>query len=1545
MKRTVLLLFLITNAVMGWASAPDTTNYHLKKDSASSIVSRLGDDTPSKDSTFIIPARAETAPLFETPDILADDIAPVENDSIQRYIDLARAVLAQVKKTQNFIKTIDANTNFKLPVGISKTIGGLTYEIGIHAVRLKPSYAELDVFMRFVLPQDTSKVLTFMAKGIKLSNKGGIIGDAKLMLLSDNAINFSGNKVQLMIKGKQGGTYVTMDCDGFKEMGLDADVIFSRDLLLPENLNGTVQPVGHVTASFKTVISNWNDLVVQLTMPDFQVTGLNDVGFSIRDAVFDFSDLRNAPNVKFPQGYTSTQMLPDNQNLWRGIYIRQLSVRLPNQFSKKNESGRTTFDGYDLIIDQMGFTGTVVGKNLIGLNNGDMNGWAYSLDSLGVEIQANQLVEAGFKGKVVIPVADAQKPFLYKAIINTGGNYLFNVQTASDLSFPLWQAGKVEIYKASYLEVKVQDGQFLPKANLHGRMSIQAKLSESGKGVELANIRFENLQIQSVRPYIQVGVFSFGSELLEQKMANFPVSISEIGARNISETELALDFRLKVNIQSAFAADAGLSVIGAMDSHKQWGYKDIEVHDISIDADIGAVKLNGKLIFYRNDKMYGDGFNGVLNAEFATMVKVKASAIFGNVNGERYWYADAMAEFKPGIPIVPGGVQITGFGGGAYYGMKMDNAGVGSDLGKTASGVVYIPDNKSGLGIKASIAIAAAAEEAFNAGATIEVLFYRGGGVRYISLMGNAFIATPPMADKLGKLKEATGKLMATMKKVESKFDKATMGLVEYAKTDESIIQQIHGAIGKEAGEKGAISAKLFIYYDFENRVLHGNFNVGINAAGGIIKGGGEAVLHFAPSEWYVYIGTPDNRFNLGIGIGPIRAQADAYFMVGTKIPGSPPPPAAVVKILGGGDYNYMKDLNAIGTGAGFAFGTSFSITTGDLQFLIFYARFDAGAGFDIMLKNYGDARCEGSGNRIGINGWYANGQAYAYFDGSVGIKVDLWFVSGKFEILSIGAAALLQAKLPNPTWFRGVVGGHFSILGGAVSGSCRFQVTLGSECKIIQKQENILKKIAVISQLTPAQGEKEVNVFSTPQAVFNMPVEKVFSLTEKGKQRSFRIKLDQFKFTDAVKQINGSLTWNDNKDVVAFNSIDVLPPKKDIKGFVQVSFEEQLNGAWTPVFFEGKKVFETSEVTFTTGTAPDNIPLSNVEYSYPVVNQLNYYKDETREGYIKLKKGQPYLFEPNPQWKQVGRMSSLAGGKSEFAISYSNLTVNYSTPADIQTNRLYSFELVNVPAQKAGAVDRNVSEVKNKVEVGGETTNTEIKTKKAEGSIAELQEKAIFSSYFKSSSYPSLSSKISGLNFSQGWTWAIQTGVNELGTTSYGPEFFDAFDFVGSTYDQDKLVQFEADVTGNNWYENFVYPLVYEGYPLNSKVVIRNRTKDVLGLPPLKSIYMRQSPSQRLLTNESILAGSDVSVQPVAMGVIYNLPLEMYRDYLDLQATVANLSVSESTTRTNKLLLEPFPVLRQGSYKINLKHTLPGTKKVTSVNPYTINYNIVFVK
>ena len=1473
------------------------------------------------------------------------------DDSIRAIIDKATAIFAKIEKAKNFITNLNKTTGFELPVGISKSVGGLTYTIGIEAIRLKPSYAEIDAYMQFEIPQNGKK-LTFMVSGIKFSKSGGIIGDAKLSLVGDYAINFNGDKGQLVLKGGKGGTggtFVRMDCDGFREMGLDAEVRFSRDLLLPEDINGVVK-AGNVTAAFQSTISNWNDLLVQISLPNFQVAGLTGFGFTINEAVFDFSDTRNAPSVVFPKGYSS-ESDPSLANLWRGIYMRQLSVRLPSHFKNK-QSTRTSLTATDLLIDHQGVSGMFVGKNLLPLNNGDMNGWAFSVDSLAVSLMANQIQQAGFKGNIVVPVSDKQNAFKYAASFGANNQYLFDITSTKDMKFNIFQTSKVEIYKGSTLEIKIDNGQFLPKAILNGKMDITAKLSEGGQAVQLADIKFENLQIQSVQPYIKVGNFSFGSEAAKQAMAGFPIHIVNISMKNITSDQVGLSFDLKLNLvgesAGAFAADAGLTIIGQLgnaDGNQSWSFKEIQVRNIDIDIDQGdAFKFKGSLAFYRQDPIYGDGFNGSIKATFLSKVTVNASAIFGNLKGERYWYADAMAKFTPGLPFFPG-VGFYGFGGGAFYRMKMD-ANNTSPIGKTASGVSYTPALDNGLALKAIVYLGSMpSEKAFSADVTFEVAFFKGGGIHTISMTGNAFIATPEgLSSSLDKLKSTVGKMRVNLPKLEQTLNSRTGGMISRITPKEvDNVKAIQGDIGAAAGDKGGISAHVYISYDFENNTLHGNFDTKINIAAGVISGGGDAVLHFAPQEWYVYVGTPDQRFTISIGIGPIRANSSSYFMVGTTIPGSPPPPPEVSQILGGMDLDYMKDLNAIGNGAGFAFGAAMSIKTGDITFLIFYANFSAGAGFDIMVKDYGNTYCEGSSSRIGINGWYANGQAYAYFTGKIGIKVDLFLSTIRVDILSIGAAAILQAKLPNPIWMRGAVGGYFSVLGGAVSGQCSFQVTLGNECKLVKKSsDSQLSNLAVISQLTPGVGETEVNVFNTPQAVFNLAINKEFSLGDDKTYQTYRINLNNFSLTSDGNPIQGTLQWNDTHTVAAFNTLDVLPPKKQIKFSVQVGFEKQVNGSWQKVLQNGLPIIEKQELTFSTGAAPDYIPLTNVDYSYPVIGQLNFYKDEASVGYIKLKKGQPYLFDPGAEWIQVGRYRDVSGSKTQFDFTYnsSNAILNFSIPnSSLKTGLVYSMELANVPKSQQGTIDRNVSTVTSQVNVAGQSANTEVKTQQAQGSITQLQEKTIFSAYIRSSKYNTLSDKVAAQNLA-----TVLRGIRILWRVHFLQgsyeidEPYDKAELYGTSFTGFKpLVSFEADLSDNRYYNQLAFPIIYDGYPLDGDITIKNRAPENLGVPPVRAVTIIQSPDNLELNQ------NDPQYQPMpsTQYYFYDLPNYMSYDFRDIQSQVANRYLSKTTTypRMEKILWSQFPIMLKGDYKVNVRYTLPNQQNINSSKQLTL-YN-----
>ncbi|MEO0555182.1 MAG: hypothetical protein AAF149_18380 [Bacteroidota bacterium] len=1554
MKKTLLTycLLLLTFTPL-WATAG--TGEGEKKDKASKETASVPTPVPAALATrqfAELEHYFEEEAVVDEPEFLPE--GPVFSndpiDSAKYFVAKAQEAIEQVRSLRKFIGYLDGESLLDLPVGIHKEIGGHAYDIAITDIRLKPQYAELEVYMQFTVPQN-GKVLTFRGTGIKFTKAGGIVGDAALELVTDYTINLDGDKSQIVLKGGGNsvsgtGTFAKFDCSGFLEMGLDAQVKFSRDLLVPEDVNGNPTN-GNVEASFGTVIKSWNDLIVQIDMPAFQVTSLEGVGITVRDAVFDFSDHRNAPAVKFPEGYQSPAILSGTPNLWRGFYLRELSVRLPQQFEKQGSTARTSFAAYDVLIDNMGFSGLLEGKALINTGEGNMSGWSYSLDSLGIALEANQIKQAGFNGDLVIPIANEQRPFEYTALINPGNEYIFNVEAAEDMQFDVFKTSSVEIYEASYLEIKVAEGKFRPKANLHGRMDINAPMSEgsSSQSAQLAAITFENLQLQTVKPYLQVGDFSFGSEAAEQAMANFPVSINNIGLRTVSETEVGLDFNLIVNLNESFGGEAGLTILGNLSDNgegQRWRYKKLQVNDISVDIDQGAFKFYGRLQFFRDDDVYGNGFNGVIDATFNPGIKVQATAIFGAVNGTRFWYADALASFPTAIPVVPP-FGINGFGGGAYYHMKMDNEGIGSDYGRTASGTVYVPDGNAGLGLKATIAFATVGSESvINGDATYEMAFYTGGGLRSITFTGNMFIVTPPIGgEMLARMEEKTQKMVEVVEKYENSM---AAGILP---DDPQTIKEIHGQIGAAAGKRGSISAHVKIVLDFENRSLHANMEMYVNVAGGIIKGvgpggrAGWAVLHYGPDDWYFYLGTPEDRIGVSAGVGPIRAELTSYFMVGTKIPGSPPPPEIVSDILGGIDLDYMADENALGLGKGIGFGSAFSVDTGDLTFLIFYARFQAGLGFDIMLKNYGDnVRCKGRSDPLGINGWYANGQAYAYFDGKIGIRIRIFGKRRKIEILSIGAAAVLQAKLPNPFWMRGIVGGRFRVLGGLVKGNCRFEVTIGEECEIIGG--SALQGVDVIAEVTPNDGQREVDVFSTPQVVFNMPVEKEFELIDVDDvKKKFRIKLDEFKLVSNGYTIPGDLEWNTDKDVVVFNAFDVFPSEEDVNVSAQVSFEEYTSGRWVPVFIDGKKYVEASNTKFTSGKAPDHIPVNNIEYSYPVLSQLNFYKDEYPSGYIKLKRGQPYLFEEDPdQWEQVGRLTNSSGAQSFFDYSYStgDREVRFNLPENLQKGTIYALELVNLPAGDQGAIDRNVSARTSKLANEGGKIDTEITTKEAEGTISELQEQSIFGSYIRTSKFSTLREKLNTADMSQQWRWPIRSGVHELGKSIKAAELFDNAELNGPN-GQAPMIQYEAVLTNNRYFDEYMYPITYQGYPLQGKFRVNWREEQPMGVPPARAVFIRQHPNTDLILTESDIASGQVITSGLSAAFIYNLSHYYQQDLSNLQNQVANYYADSGNVsqRLQFLLTSPFPRILGGPYDVKVRYVLPGKNIVASEQMVTI--------
>ena len=1491
----------------------DSTVVKVAKVAASNLAVKTFRDFESLKTYDELPKRLQKASLkaveegfkFKTEDSLVN----------KEWLQKANNTFATIDETLNYVDELSEDVLAELPVAIRpKKINNVMYTVGVAKAVFKPAYTELTLFLKI----DTSKgTLILGAKDVKLSHEGGIVGEAKLSLISQFTLNFDKGKVIATLKGsfENPETYALIDCRGFKELGISADILFSQGLIHPVDAQGKAIG-GYVSSSFKTVVSDWNDIVVNISLPEFGVKGLKGTTFRLNTAVLDFSDLRN--DSALPSAYLS-KYYSEQPELWRGVYIKTLEVILPREFKKKNQDQRITFGASNLIIDSQGITGQFYAENLISIDEGSASKWQFSLDRFSVDIEVSTLKEAEFNGQVLLPVAEKDR-LDYQALIQPD-EYTLSVRPTDSLDFDVWNANVV-LKRESFIELKVKDGKFLPKANLTGRINIASGLGKDGNAsktkntVDFKGIKFQNLLLQTESPKLSVDYFGYKGN---QKLANFPVVINEIGLEaplGGNYVNLIFDFNINLSSESDGANGAGAKLVIEGQFEEQNGrdrfqFKGIDLERISIAMDVAGTQLKGAIFIFEDDPTYGTGFAGAVGAKFKTGFKleVEAKALFGRTADFRYWFADAQAVSPVGIPIFAG-FSLNTFGGGIYNHMKMvgvNSKGVNNahnSIGASSSGVIYAPDGASGMGMKAMVGITTInSQDLFHASLEFGMTYRRLGGLRDIYFKGRGELVSVIPADfssiVLGKLNEII---------------------------DDDVL-----TLPNPPPAGGAISADVFIGYDFVNDIFQATSELYVNY--GIIKGvgaqgrAGWLDFYSAPNDWHILVGTPNDPIGMEINIGIIKKKTKSYFMTGKNIPGSPPPPPIVAKILGleANALDYTRDLNSLESGNGMAFGSHISVDTGDLSFLIFYARFQAGMGFDIMLKDYGDAYCKGSTEQIGLNGWYANGQAYAYLQGELGLRFKLFGSRKKIPIIRGGAAVLVQARLPNPVWVRGYVGGHYNLLGGLIKGKFRFKLELGEKCEIVGGSP--IDGIVVIGSMTPKTDSDDVDVFAAPQVVFNMPLNKVFEIPDDTGDRKYKIILDKFEVTQNAQAITGKIEWNTTNDVAVFYSHEILPPNKKIKVHVQLHFEEYINNRWEIIKEDGKVSLETKEIVFTTGEAPTTIPLQNIEYMYPVVDQQNFYREEYNTGYVKLKRGQNYLFEAAPDWTKMIRFTSEQGTAIEktFVYNVGAKQLTFNIPENLEGETSYTSTINLVP--KATSIDANVTQKATTTQLGNSDENTLTVTQKeaTETKIAE-NERKLLEFVFRTSLFKTFDKKMKAMKESDVLYRRITFpyGLTLVSKIEY-LEAFDLLELKGNGQTRNKpLIQARA-VLDDSYFTNIIKPLLYQNYPLNGGITVTRNTDEV-GVPPIEAV---QPVSWYLTYLENGHTADINEYNPYR----YNLTDYYHQDYEDLRYQLIN---SENYVNGGgALVTEPFPYMRKGKYKTELKYVLPGQTHPNTTHRY----------
>lgn len=750
---------------------------------------------------------------------------------------------------------------------------------------------------------------------------------------------------------------------------------------------------------------------------------------------------------------------------------------------------------------------------------------------------------------------------------------------------------------------------------------------------------------------------------------------------------------------------------------------------------------------------FGSGFQGAatLVAKLGKVdIAANAVAQFGkSSSGKNYFYVDMMTAFGKGIPLIPP-LSLFGAGGGASYGMSYDfdnhtfpsnpGSGVGLGPGQTMTGMTYTVDESKGLGLNLKFLAATDPQvDKFNTLLTAAINFQKERGVDNITVNGE----------------------MAMMAAPKNNF-----------------------IIDREAPIWGQVTVVM----SPTDNTLEAKFVAEIKD--GDLNGNAYGHMYFSNNDWFVKVGRHE-QFTEGVkwddGIpGPVNITygdnlaLKAYFQMGKGIDPMPDPPREVTNEIGLG--NILERESNYGTGQGIAFGASLRAEAGFNAFA--YGHIKVLAGFDFNLQKYKGLLCEGSG-AIGIDGWYAGGQAYVYVDGSVGLKIR----RREFDLASLSLVALAQIKTPNPTYGRGSGKVKYRFLGGLIKGSKNFNFEFGGECNIYRESGTSLLNNALITLINPQDNEMNVDVDVKPSVEFGYPLDKIISKedisSDSDNTVEYEVKLTKltFKGFDSNGEkydIPFTQEWDDHRKKLIINPNQFLWPNDSFEIIAEAVAYEDNVAIHTEV---DTSIFYTNE-GFING-----MPLTNIKAGFPIPGQYNYYLQEVTTGqdedanYLDFEKYAPGTFANNTVYCFLKSDENTIHSYSQCTYNPSRNRLTFNMDRNLQLRKNYQLVFVSI---------KNIGLFYPSLELA--------KEKLANGEI-------LLSYFFRTAPYHTFKETIAAIE-----SHANDKFRNDLKLSVNLDEIdicFDQFEIYGGD-GFDPLVDLRSNLEANQWYRDLIYPMIY---------------------------------------------------------------------------------------------------------------------------------------
>jgi hypothetical protein len=1051
------------------------------------VFGEISQNSGFNDAFGVLPAGT---PLVNSAKTFLEDKAKAEK--IYDYVNSPLAIAGQLISDQPVT----------LPFGLSKEVDNFPSTIAFTDMIFTPQRATLNAIAVVRWEYDGKKeFLGFTGRDFCMNEKGlaGASNGFALELVGDIPIPINDSLI-IKIIGKKGlnpsshCTRIEWDCKGLKDIALVASMSLPRSIFIPENSDNTRASEGQVTGTVEVNISSIHNFLLSFSFDkSFQFNVLPDFSFAARNVTLDMSDFVNPVGIQFPNG---PDFHGERSMAWRGIYIGNADIKLPEAFSNKNNPGtRLGFNAQNLLIDRSGFTANVGVNNILGISDGEVGGWKFSIDRVAIDIVSNNLNSCSLTGKVGVPLftGEIEYTMALSPNLNLDSTKMnFVLSPDQELSMDAWFA-KVTLDNSSTIKLEgaVSDiNSWKISSNFNGALSLGADEMAGIKNVRLGSLPFEGLTLTS--SVTNLDDFTFNLDKLggikmnrviqanatppsntppeppaeipsdeDQEMAGFPIGITDFGLDYFRDktcmfelpgipldvTRIGIKFKLNLNLsegegdkKNGLSGSCGLGLYAYMKKDGDFlsfTPAGLNVDTIKIDLEVGGVAtVRGAILFMANDPVFGNGFQGMAEAHFVPEFSGSVSAIFGEKDGERYFMFDAQIGFSPGIPIdfTVGAIFANSFGGGIWYKMKMTPGSPANAAAKLTLGRSY---------------------------------------------SGNSFV--PDKTKSLG----FEARLGLTGPPGTPVFGEVTLA-AEFSSQWSLDMLSFGGFLWftQKKKDKAEVFIAGRVTVDLKESKLLGSLGALVNVANGTVRGraetkidgtsyyiAGNADLLITKSKWHIKVGDPyvNSRLGLGFYAGTTQLfEAGGYFMIGNTLNGLPPIKPEMVTTLQLAGLDLPSSRNVPPSDSAFAIvaGIDASIPEKRVELGMFFAGISAGFAADGILEKKTQS-CQ----RNGFGGWYVTGKAYAALNGALGLKVSTPFFTGDVIAGEINAGAILDAGFANPYYLMGRFGANYSVFGGLFEGSQEFSFEYleDPQCRPVLKSTLVYG--GIISDRTPASA------------------------------------------------------------------------------------------------------------------------------------------------------------------------------------------------------------------------------------------------------------------------------------------------------------------------------------------------------------------------------------------------------------------------------------------------------------------------------------------